>query len=460
MPLGAENGARGMDDTRMSDETARCTVCRQPLGEDGRCQHCDDDVHVWTIQDWRPLLTLGLVIVLGFSFTSLVVNTYSDKEKALATRYYQTGLHAMDAKRSPEAVADFEAALVYSHYNFQDGLELTDALVASGATSEALAQLHAFRDQRPGDAQVNLKLARLEAQRQQVDNAIRHYQDAVEGAWPEETDPVPQRIASRFESADYLVRQGRHEQATTALIALAAVLPTASPEQQRLGELFLSNGNAMEALKIFEAELQQYRNDRQRVIAQPGRSNENRLALKVSASEIETGKDRFRAALLGAARASLALGSHAAALHYLEEFKPDTAESRALREQLERMEALDPFARNANTARIRTERTMAAFHIAMDRLSQCGVPFAQSPASSSQSTPPKDPEQWSGFAKWASQLSPMMNERKLQGRDDVIESTMRFAFQSEMAAQNNCGKLSPNDEALLLLARERMGASR
>jgi hypothetical protein len=54
----------------------------------------------------------------------------------------------------------------------------------------------------------------------------------------------------------------------------------------------------------------------------------------------------------------------------------------------------------------------------------------------------------------------MMNERKLQGRDDLIESTMRFAFQSEMAAQKDCGESTLNDEALLLLARERMGPSR
>ncbi len=91
-------GGNGM---RMSEETANCTVCRQPLGENGRCQHCDDDVtHIWTIQDWRPLLTLGLVIVLGFSFTSLVVNGFNEKQNALALpSTTQAGLHAMDAQQ-------------------------------------------------------------------------------------------------------------------------------------------------------------------------------------------------------------------------------------------------------------------------------------------------------------------------------------------------------------------------
>jgi hypothetical protein len=69
-----------------------------------------------------------------------------------------------------------------------------------------------------------------------------------------------------------------------------------------------------------------------------------------------------------------------------------------------------------------------------------------------------DPAQWAGFARWAAQLEPLLNERKARGRDDVIESAMRFAFQAESAAQKDCGKPSPDDEALLLLARQRMGA--
>lgn len=55
-----------------------------------------------------------------------------------------------------------------------------------------------------------------------------------------------------------------------------------------------------------------------------------------------------------------------------------------------------------------------------------------------------------------------MNEQKLRGRDDLIESTMRFAFQTEMAAEKACvpaPNASVDDEALLLLARERMGAA-
>ncbi len=378
------------------------------------------------------MLILGLVIVLGFSFTSLVVNNFHEKQNALAAEYYQAGLHSMDVKQAAAAVDDFETALVYSHDNFQYRLKLTDALLASGATGEALAQLRAFWDQRPGDAEVNLKLARLEAQRQHVDEALRYYQGAIEGAWPERTDPVPQRRAARFEAAEYLMRQGRQEQAEAALLALTAVLPSSSPEQGRLGDLFMSNGDAARALTAYQAAANQNKND--------------------------------ATAILGAAKASFAVANYASARHYLGELRTETAESRALLTQLEQMEALDPFSRGA-TPKLRAERTIAAFHIAMERLAVCGVTIAQPPGSSGknakqpeQSSSAKQPEPWSGFAKWAEQLSPLMSERKLRGRDDVIENTMRFAFQVEMAAQKDCGKLTDNDEALLFLARERMGA--
>jgi predicted negative regulator of RcsB-dependent stress response len=418
------------------NEAAKCTVCRQPLGHNGRCQHCDDNGHhTWTIQDWRPLLTLGLVIVLGFSFTSLVVNGFRERQSALAAAYYQAGLRAMDAKQFAAAVDDFETALVYSHDNFQYRLKLTDALLASGATGEALAQLRAFWDQRPGDAEVNLKLARLEAQRNHADDALRYYQNAIEGAWPERTDPIPQRIATRFEAAEYLVQQGRQEQAEAALLALASALPSNSPEQEKLGDLFMRNGDPARALSAYQAQVNQNKND--------------------------------DAAILGAAKASYAAGNYATARRYLVELRTETAESRGLLAQLERMEALDPFSRGA-TPKLRIARTIAVFRIAIERLAACGVPFAQpggaeQSANANQPEKPanvKEPEQWSGFQKWAEQLSPLMSERKLRGRDDVIESTMRFAFRVETSAQKDCGKLTLNDEALLLLARERMGANR
>lgn len=410
---------------RMNEETSLCTICRQPLGENGRCQHCDEETHVWTIRDWRPLLTLAMVIVLGFSFTRLVVSSFNVMLASRAAQYEAEGNRAMAEKRPAQAVTAFESALVYSHDNFQDRLKLTDALVASGATSEALAQLHDFREQHPEDAQVNLKLARLEARRQNVDAALHYYQNAIEGVWPASSDPLQQKLDARMEAAEYLVSLGHTDEAEGVLVLVAAALPAASPEQLGLGALFLRNGDAGRALNIYQMVLSQRKND--------------------------------PAALLGAARASLVAGNYAAARRYLEGIRAQSAEVAELQRELARVEAVDPFAGGV-TGKVRTERTMAAFHIALKRLAACGAPFAQTMTGAGKSAAAGDTAQWSGFAKWAEQLAPLMSERKLRGRDDAIESAMRFAFQSEISAQKNCGQPTPDDEALLLLARKRLGA--
>jgi tetratricopeptide (TPR) repeat protein len=333
----------------------------------------------------------------------------------------------MEEKRPAQAVTAFESALVYSHNNFQYRLKLTDALVASGAGSEAMAQLLDFRMQRPEDAQVSLKLARLEAHGGHVDKALGYYRDAIDGVWPEHSDPVAQKNEARLEAADYLVSLGRTDEAEGVLVAVAAELPAASTEQSRLAELLLRNGDADRALNIYLMQLSQTKNE--------------------------------PAALLGASRASLAAGNYGTARQYLEQIKPAGGEAASLRAELDRVEALDPFARSA-TGKIRTDRTMAAFRIALDRLAVCGAPFAQRMTGKAhvEAGGGVDPAQWSGFAKWAEQLAPMMNERNLRGRDDLIESALRFALRSEIAAQKNCGKPTLDDEALLLLARQRLGA--
>jgi tetratricopeptide (TPR) repeat protein len=410
----------------MSEETAQCTICKQPLDSDGRCRHCDEESRVWTLRDWRLLAKLALVIVLGFSFTRLVVNLYNEMQSGLGGEYYATGIRATEEHHAAAAAGAFETALVYVPGNYEYRLKLADALVASGATGEAEEELLSFREQRPEDAQVNLRLARLEAKKKNAEEAVRYFQNAIEGVWPAGSDAAAERLGVRLEEAEFLVSVEQKEAAKAALLELATVLPESSPEQGRLAELFLRNGNAAESLKAYQAVIK--------------------------------GRGLDRAAVMGAARASYEAGEYATARRFLEELKPETAESQELRLALERMEALDPFARGA-TAKTRAQRTLTAFHIAMERLAECGVPFAKTMRRGSASEAKSvDAGPWSGLAKWAEQLTPLMSERKLQGKDDVIENAMRFAFQAEMAAQRDCGKASLDDEALLLLARERMGA--
>ena len=140
-----------------------------------------------------------------------------------------------------------------------------------------------------GDAEVNLKLARLEARRQHVDVALRYYQNAIDGMWQESSDPVRNGLQHGFESAEYLIQQGRQERPRPRYWHWRQSFRPTHPEQAKLADLYLRNGDAARALSIYLTQLGVNKKD--------------------------------NAAILGAARASFAAGSYAAARRYLEELK-------------------------------------------------------------------------------------------------------------------------------------------
>jgi thioredoxin-like negative regulator of GroEL len=418
----------------MNTETASCKICGQPLNSNGRCPRCGAVEHVWTLRDWRFLLQLALLIVFGFSFTRLVVNANSERRQHLASRYYAQGVRQLERQHPAEAVQALENALIYARENFEYQLKLTDALLASGQTSEALAQLHGLLVQRPGDAEVYLKLARLEAQRNQAEAAEKYYQAAIQGSWPAASDAFRRRIEARLEAAEYLLDQGRRQKAEVELVALSEILPAAWPERIRLGNLFLRNGDPVRARNVYAALLTQ--------------------------------DESNPAALMGAGRAAIATGDFAGAQRYLKGLSQSTQDSRTLLARLERMEKLDPFAPHT-TARQRAVRTIAIFHLATDRMARCGVPIpSQAPYSIAEGSETAAGNSaglvWSGewieLRDWAAQLAPLMEESKLLGHDQLIESALRFALQAELQAKKSCGRGTLDDEALLLMAQGRMGA--
>ena len=403
----------------MSDSKGNCTYCRQPLSTDGRCLHCEEDGHVWTLRDWRPLAILALIIVLGFSFTRLVVGHYQQKTAALSQEYSSAGDRLLAAHRPQEAVKAYESALVYSPFDRHVRLNLGDALIEIGSRNEAMAQIRDLWEDRPDDASVNLKLARLEATAKRPELALGFYRNAIEGRWPGRSDSVAASIAVRLETAEYLITLGRRQEAEYVLISTEETMPVSSDQQPRLASLFLRSGDAGRAQLIYQLILVRNQHDAD--------------------------------ALLGAARASFLQGNYDAARQYLARIHPLSAPAGLLSVELDAIEALDPFAPGA-TPSSRAQRTISAYQIARHRLDACDltkVPEASREAAN---------VQWAGLHHWAVQLEPFMNPHKLHGRDDVIESAMRFSFQSEISASSACGQPSADDEHLLQLGRQRLGA--
>ena len=231
------------DGMRMSEETANCTICRQPLGENGRCQHCDEDSHIWTIQDWRPLLTLSLVIVLGFSFTRLVVQRLRRKAAGAGRRNTmpREAARAMDAKQTSAGRrwTHFEAALVYSHDNFQYPAETDRRAAGLGRDQRgagAVARASGISARRcAGESEAGAAGGAAPSRGRGPALLPGGHRRRVAGAHRSVSAANRRCALSRRNTC---VRQGRHEQAEGALRRWRRFCRNSPPEQERLASLY------------------------------------------------------------------------------------------------------------------------------------------------------------------------------------------------------------------------------
>ena len=160
-------------------------------------------------------------------------------EKGFAQEWYTRGEQDLRAGRAEAALADFRTALSYSHDNAQYQLRLAQALMAAGHSREARTEARTYLlnllEREPGNATVNLELARLAARDHAVPDALRFYHGAIYGEWND--DPVARRRAARLELVEFLLDAGQKDSARAELIALAADLPADPALQTKVGTL-------------------------------------------------------------------------------------------------------------------------------------------------------------------------------------------------------------------------------
>src|SRR6185312_1164698 len=160
----------------------------------------------------------------------------------------------------------------------------------------AQAYLRALWEEQPGDATVNLQLARLATRSGDVADAERYYNGAIYGVW--ESNPIENRRDTRLELIRYLLAHDRFQQAQIQLIAVAATEPQDPELLVRLGQMFLQAGDAGHALQ------------------------EYRLAVKA--------QPRNAAALSGAGQAAFQQADYAASRRYFQRAAAlDPADNRA-----------------------------------------------------------------------------------------------------------------------------------
>jgi len=400
--------------------------CGEPLTRTGRCANCEAAVSLHRHKFGLPVL--ALIIIAGFSFTRMVVDWFNHRQGELATNWYQQGTLALSSHHPEAAVEDFDTALLYARQDDSEyRIQLAQSLLAAGRANEARSRLLSLLHDYPTDAMVNLDLARIAAGKGEWQDAIRYYHGAIDGIWGPGKSSVAERLHTRFELVEVLAANHQHDSAEAEVAQLLPELPARANLHARLGYIYFQLGDAHRALSEFQQARELDRN--------------------------------FAPAYAGSGAVALETGDYQAAKRYLIEalrLDNEDAKSRKLLSQVEQLLAADPFSPGVKSAE-RARRTIAAYEAATKRLDGC---------SQAQNNQPRTPEEQADKDKiaqlqsWAEQLSPYATERRLRGRDDVVENMMRFVFATEDATAKMCGAASGMDELLATIGHHRWGAGK
>lgn len=351
-------------------------------------------------------LIILLLLVAGFALTGIVVRGHKARQQQLAQRWFSRGDRDLSRGAPSQAVDDFQTALAYAPQNDAFRLKLALALMQSGEEDEARVHLINLWEARPGDANINLQLARVMARLGHSQDAIRYYQGAIYGVW--DSDPLEKREQSRFELARYLLASRQTNAAESELIALASESPSSPANELRLGDLFMETGDSSRALSAYLH----------------ARSGPQSARANLSAAEASFSLHRFREAREYARDALRA--------------DPALEDASVLEKQVEEILKADPQAQGLN-ARQQAERTYSAYKSAYERLQDC------TDATEDSSLQELKSAQEAQFKR--------LNTTALMRDPDLRANAVQWVYDVEKAAEGSCGAPSGLDATLLMLAR-------
>ncbi len=355
----------------------------------------------------RQPVTLALLtalMVVFFLAVTALARVHDSQRESLAERWAQRGVDSLNTGKYRPAVEDFRTALLYSRDNGAYQLSLAEALMGLKRDDEAQAYLVNLWEREPDNGMVSLELARVAVSKNQTEQALRYYHNAIYGTWPSDSDINRRR--TRLELIAYLMRIDARPQAEAEMIDLAATVGDNAAEQEQMGEMFAKVGDDRRALAAFRTSLSLKRHD--------------------------------AAALAGAGTAAFRLGQYGEAERYLQQALVANPGDTAAAQHLKLNEYVlhwDPF-RQGVRQRQQNQIALAAFTAAGARLRSCTAPTA----------PQQEDEQ-----QWAT-LKPQMTVRGLEATPDLVNTAMKLAFQIEKETAGTCGAQTDADQALLLVA--------
>ena len=194
------------------------------------------------------LARIAIALALAIGLAGFLAFYYRSGRKAVAQREYRQGTQLEAGGRFEEAVGKFRGALSISHGSEQR-LALARALTEAGHLEEAETAFDTLLRQNPASGPANLGMARLQAARNNPQQAVADYHRAIYGSW--QGAPPADRLQARQELAALFDRLGEREQARAELVAWRAEAPSDPAPWASLGEAELASGDFPAALAQF-----------------------------------------------------------------------------------------------------------------------------------------------------------------------------------------------------------------
>jgi tetratricopeptide (TPR) repeat protein len=368
--------------------------------------------HDFIVREPLLVVILVLITVVFSALTHTYSQAYDRRRATLGLEWFEHGKQELKNNRPASAVEDFRTALLYDPRKWDYSMNLADALTKSNHTEQAFNYYLGLWQARPNNGPVNLQLARLSAQKGDAPGAERYFNGAIFGDWSE--DASANRRAASLELINFYLERGDKGHAESQLMILSDNLPEDPQLHTRVGDLYVRVGDDQRAL------------------------NQYRQAVQLN--------PKYLPAIQGAGEAAFRIGDYHAAQTYLSRslhLDESNTSAKNLLAVVQSVFLMNPYERGISGPE-RMKRSLRAFDVAGNRLQSCGK------TSESSETATVEPliERWK-------QLKAIANSKFLTAHPEEIDTLLDFSTSAEKLAQSNCGELTPDDSALLAIARQR-----
>jgi tetratricopeptide (TPR) repeat protein len=358
----------------------------------------------------REILQIVLVIavaIVAFFVTRAIATNNREMSLRDAAEWYQRGQHQLEAGHADDAIESFRRATVKNRTEKRYVLALAHALALTHQGDAARSALLALRESAPEDTDINIQLARLAADRQDVTEAIRYYHNTLYAPWP--IDQADARRRVRVELVRFLLTRNQQSRAISELVTLSADLPDDAAAHVEVGQLFVAAGDTRRALDQFQRALQLAPDN--------------------------------RAAMAGAGQAAFEAGDYQGARKYLRAAPDGMSSVRETRDLVELVLSNDPLAARIGPV-ARRRRLAEAFSYAGQRLTVC---LEQRPGGQPSSNEVALRDEARAFQAQLKRSGPL--------EEDTIESGVELIDRIERVVIQTCPPGFARDRALLLIGQ-------